>query len=79
MRWAGHVARIRERRGTCGVLVGKPEGKRILGKPRRILENNIKIDLQEIVWGTWTGFIWLRTREIFWAFFEHSNKQSGSI
>ena len=35
MRWAGHVARMGERRGIYGVLVGKPEGKRTLGRPRR--------------------------------------------
>jgi hypothetical protein len=37
-----------ERRGVCGVLVGKPEGKRQLGRPRRKWEDNIKIDLQEV-------------------------------
>ena len=48
MRWAGHVARIDEGRGVYRVLVGKPEGKRPLGKPRRGWEDNIKIDLQEV-------------------------------
>jgi hypothetical protein len=48
MRWAGHVARIREYRGVYRVLVGKSEGKRPLGKPRRRWEDNIKIDLQEV-------------------------------
>jgi len=48
MRWAGHVARIRERRGVYRVLVGKPEGKRPLGRPRRRREDNIKLDLQEV-------------------------------
>jgi hypothetical protein len=47
MRWAEHGARMGERRGLYRVLVGKPEGKRPLGKPRRRLEDNIKIDLQE--------------------------------
>jgi hypothetical protein len=47
MRWAGHVARIGEDRGVHRVLVGKPEGKRILGRPRRRWEDNIKMDLQE--------------------------------
>jgi len=37
-----------DRRGAYGVLVGKPEGKRLIGRPRRRLENNIKMDLQEI-------------------------------
>ena len=45
MRWAGHVARLGERRGVYRVLVGKPEGKRPLGRPWRRWENNIKIDV----------------------------------
>jgi len=48
MRWAGHVARMGENRGVHRVLVGKPEGKRPLGRPRRRREDNIKMDLQEI-------------------------------
>jgi len=51
MRWAGHVARMGEDRGVHRVLVGKPEGKRLLGRPRRIWEDNIKMDLQEV--GDW--------------------------
>jgi hypothetical protein len=42
MRWAGHVARIGEGRGVYRVLVGRPEGKRSLGRPRRRWEDNIK-------------------------------------
>ena len=48
MRWAGHVARMAEDRGVHRVLLGKPEGKRPLGRPRRKLENNIKMELQEV-------------------------------
>jgi len=48
MRWAGHVARMGERRGVYRVLVGKPEGKRPLWRPRRRWEDNIKMDLQEV-------------------------------
>jgi hypothetical protein len=48
MRWAGHVARMGEDRVVFRVLVGKPEGKRPLGKPRRRWEDNIKIDLREV-------------------------------
>jgi hypothetical protein len=48
MRWAGHVARMWEDRGVHRVLVGKPEGKRSLGRPRRRWENNIKMDLWEV-------------------------------
>jgi len=46
--WAGHVARMGRRIGVYRVLVGKPEGKRPLGKPRRRLEYNIKMGLQEV-------------------------------
>jgi hypothetical protein len=45
MRWAEHVAHMGERRGVDRVLVGKPEGKRPLGRPRRRWEDNIKMDL----------------------------------
>jgi hypothetical protein len=48
MRWAGHVARMGEGRGVYRVLVGRPEGKRSLGRPRRRWEDNIKMDLWEI-------------------------------
>jgi len=48
MRWAGHVARMGEGRGVHRVLVGKPVGKRPLGRPRRRLEDNIKMELREV-------------------------------
>jgi hypothetical protein len=48
MRWAGHVARMGEGRGVHRVLVGKPEGRRPMGRPRRRWEDNIKRDLQEV-------------------------------
>jgi len=48
MRWAGHVACMGEDRGVHRVLVGKPEGKRSLGRPRHRWEDNIKMDLQEV-------------------------------
>jgi hypothetical protein len=48
MRWAGHVARMGEGRDVYRVLVGKPEGKRPLGRPRHRWEDNIKMDLGEI-------------------------------
>ena len=47
MRWAGHLARMGEGRSVHRVLVGKPEGKRPLGRPRRRWEDNIKMELQE--------------------------------
>jgi hypothetical protein len=49
-----------ERRGACRILVGRPEGRRPLGRPRCRWEDNIKMDLQEVGWGAWTGLIWLR-------------------
>jgi hypothetical protein len=52
MRWAGHAARMEEKRALYGVLVGKPEGKRPLGKPKRSWEDNIKMGIQEVgCWG----------------------------
>ena len=45
MRWAGHVARMGEMRGVYRVSVGKPEGKRPIGRPKRRWEDNIKMDL----------------------------------
>jgi hypothetical protein len=47
MRWAGHMPRMGKDSGVHRVLVGKPEGKRSLGRPRRRWEDNIKMDLQE--------------------------------
>jgi len=58
MRWAGHVARMGEKKGVYRFLVGKPEGKRPLGRSRRRWVDNIRMDLQEVGWGIWTGF-WL--------------------
>jgi hypothetical protein len=48
MRWAGHVVRMGEVRDVYRLLVGRPEGKRPLGRPRRRWEDNIKMDLREI-------------------------------
>jgi hypothetical protein len=48
MRWAGHVARMGEERNLCKVLMGKPEGKRPLGRRRRRRGNRIRMDLREI-------------------------------
>ena len=61
MGWAGHVARVVERRGVHRDLMGKPVGKKPLGRPRRRWEDNIKMDLQEVgCGGVWTGSSWLR-------------------
>jgi hypothetical protein len=51
MKWAGHVALMGEVRGAYNILVGKPEGRRPLGRPRRRWEDNIKMGLGEIVFG----------------------------
>jgi hypothetical protein len=50
IRWAGHVARMSETRNAYRILVGKPEGKRPLGRPRSRRVNNIKVDLRETGW-----------------------------
>jgi len=67
MRWAGLVARMEQGRGVYRVLVGKPEGKRQLGRPRRRCEYNIKMDLQEMECG---GMDWIQLaqdRNRWWA------------
>jgi hypothetical protein len=51
MRWAGHVARMGEKKNACRLLVGKPEGNRPPGRPRRRWAGNIKMVLLEIGWG----------------------------
>ena len=48
LRWAGHVARMKEGRSAFKILTGKPTGKRPLGRPRRRWEDNIRMDLEEI-------------------------------
>ena len=56
MRWPGRLARMGEKTDVCGVLVGKPVGKRPLGRRRRRWRDNIKIDLQEVRYG---GMDWI--------------------
>jgi hypothetical protein len=68
MRWAGHVARMWERRGVYRVLVGRPEGKRPLGKPRRRWEDNIKMNLREI-WIDGANWIRLAQDRVQWRTF----------
>jgi hypothetical protein len=65
MRWARHVAHMKEGRGVYRVLVGRPEGKRTLGKPRHRWDDNIKMDLREMgIDGT--NWIWLAQDRIQW-------------
>jgi hypothetical protein len=56
MRWVGHAAHMEESRDVYRVLIGKPERKRPLGRPRRSWEDNIKMDLQEVGCG---GMDWI--------------------
>jgi hypothetical protein len=65
IKWTEHVARMGERRVVYRVLVGKPEGKRPLGRPRRRWEDNIKMNLQEVgCAGVWTGLDWPRIETV---------------
>jgi hypothetical protein len=64
MRWAGHAARMREKSNAYRLLVGKPEGKRPLGRPRCRWLVNIRMDLGEVGWGNvdWIGLAQDRNR-----------------
>jgi hypothetical protein len=64
MRWAGHVARIGEKRNSYILLVGKPEGRRPLGRPRHRWVDNIRMDLGEVGWVNvdWIGLAKDRNR-----------------
>jgi hypothetical protein len=64
MRWARHVARKGEKKNAYRLLVGKPEGKRPLGRPRRRWVDNIRMDLGEVGWGNvdWIGLAKDRNR-----------------
>jgi hypothetical protein len=53
MRWAGHVERMGKKRNAYRLLLGKPEGKRPLGRPRCRWVDNIRMDLGEVGWGDW--------------------------
>jgi hypothetical protein len=67
MRWAGHVARMGEVRGAYNILVGRPEGRRPLGRPRCRWEDNIKIDLREIGFGDVDWNHLTQDRDRWWA------------
>jgi hypothetical protein len=67
MRWVGHVARMGEVRGPYNILVGRPEGRRPLRRPRRRREDNIKMDLREIGFGDVDWIDWAQDRDRWWA------------
>jgi hypothetical protein len=60
MGWTKHVAYMDEGTGAYKILVGRPEGRRPLGRPRHRWEDNIKMDLKEVRLGAWPGVRWLR-------------------
>jgi hypothetical protein len=64
MRWAGHITRMGEKRNTYRLLVGKPEGKRPLGRPRRRWVDNIRMYLGRVGWGDvdWISLAHYRNR-----------------
>jgi hypothetical protein len=63
MRWTGHVVCMGEVRGAYNILVGRPEGRRPLGRPRCIWEDNIKMDLREIGFGDVDWIHWAQDRD----------------
>ena len=79
MRWAGHVAHMGGDRGVHRVLVGKPEGKRPLGRPRHRREDNIKMDLQEVGGGRGDWMELAQDRDRWRALLGTVRELSGSI
>ena len=67
MRWVGYVARMGDRTGVYRILVGKPEGKRPLGRPRGRWEDNIKTDLQQVGCGAMDWIELVQDRDIWRA------------
>jgi hypothetical protein len=78
MTWVGCVACMGDRRGVYGVSVGKPEGKRQLGRPRHRWEDNMKRDPKGGDVGAWTGSIWLGIGQVVGTC-ECGNEPPGSI
>jgi hypothetical protein len=68
MRWTGQVECIRDMRNVYNILIGKPEGKRPLGRSRHRWEDNIKMDLKEILWEVVDWINLAKDRENWWAF-----------
>jgi hypothetical protein len=77
MRWVGHVSRMGEKRNAYRLLVGKPEGRRLLGRPRRRWVDNIRMDLVEVGWGDvdWIGLARDRDR---WRVLVNSGSMLGN-
>jgi hypothetical protein len=67
MRWAGHVARMGEVSGAYNILVGRPEGRRPLGRPRQRWEDNIKMDIRETGFGDVDWIHLAQDRDRWWA------------
>jgi hypothetical protein len=67
MRWAGHVAHMGEEGCAYRILVGRPEGRRPLGRPRHRWEDNIKTDLREVGWGSMNWIELAQDRDRWWA------------
>jgi hypothetical protein len=78
MRWAGHVARMGEVRDAYNMLIGRPEWRRPLGRPRRRWEDNIEMDLREIGFGD-VDWIYLAQDRDRWLTCEYGDDPSGSI
>jgi len=79
MRWAGHVARMEEERGVYRVLVGKPKGKRQLGRPRRKWVDLIRMDLQEVGCGYMDSIEMAQDRDRWRTLVGCGNEPSGSV
>jgi len=67
MRWAGHVECMEKRRGPYRVLVGRPEGKRPLGRSKRRWEDYNEIDVQDVGWGSIGWTVLAKVRDVWWA------------
>jgi hypothetical protein len=78
VRWAGHVARMMEKRNAYRFLVGKPEGKRLIGRPGRRWVDNIRVDLVELGWGD-VDLVGLTKDRNKWKALVNNVKPSGSI
>ena len=78
MRWAGNVARMGKERGAYRVVLGKPEGRRPMGRPRRRWVDNIRMNLQGVGWG-YMDWIRLAQDRDGWRRLVSGNEPSGSV